>query len=58
MVTQRLVADLKRLRCPCGFEVRSLDTDEIVRMAQQHAKLIHGQELTDEQARSLIELVA
>jgi len=52
------MADLKSLRCPCGFEVRSRDEDEIVRMAQQHARQIHGQELTVEQARSLIERVA
>jgi predicted small metal-binding protein len=52
------MSDLKSLRCPCGFEVRSRDEDEIVRMAKQHAKQIHGQELTDEQARALIERVA
>lgn len=52
------MADLKSLRCPCGFEVRSRDEAEIVRMARDHARLIHGQELTDEQARALIERVA
>jgi len=52
------VADLKSLRCPCGFEVRSRDEDELVRMTQQHAKQIHGQDITSEQARALIELVA
>jgi predicted small metal-binding protein len=52
------VSDLRSLRCPCGFEVRSRDEDEIVRMAQQHAKQIHGQEITVEQARALIERVA
>lgn len=52
------VTDLKSLRCPCGFEVRSRDEDEIVRMAQLHAKTIHGQEITTEQAKALIQLVA
>ena len=52
------MSDIKSLRCPCGFEVRSRDEDEIVRMAQQHAKQIHGQDLSEEQARSLIERVA
>jgi len=52
------MADLKSLRCPCGFEVRSRDEDEIVRMAQLHAREIHGQEITVEQARALIERVA
>jgi len=58
VVTQRAMADLKSLRCPCGFEVRSRDEDEIVRMAQLHAREIHGQEITVEQARALIERVA
>ncbi|HEV8468035.1 MAG TPA: DUF1059 domain-containing protein [Candidatus Limnocylindria bacterium] len=49
---------LKSLRCPCGFEVRSTDEDEIVQMAQLHAKNIHGQEITVEQARALIQLAA
>ncbi len=49
---------LKSLRCPCGFEVRSTDEEEIVRMAQLHAKSIHEQEITVEQARALIQLAA
>jgi len=52
------MADLKSLRCPCGFEVRSRDEDEIVRMAQMHAREIHGQEITVEQVRALMERVA
>jgi predicted small metal-binding protein len=52
------MADIKSVRCPCGFEVRSRDEDELVRMTQQHAKTMHGQEITDEQARALIQLVA
>ena len=52
------MGDLKSLRCPCGFEVRSRDEDEIVRMAQMHAQDVHGQQITAEQARALIERVA
>jgi predicted small metal-binding protein len=52
------MSDLKSLRCPCGFEVRSRDEDEIVRMAQLHGKETHGQEMTAEQVRALIERVA
>jgi predicted small metal-binding protein len=52
------LSDLKGLRCPCGFEVRSRDEDEIVRMARDHAMAIHGQELTIEQAKALIQAVA
>ena len=49
---------LRSLRCPCGFEVRSRDEAEIVRMAQLHAQTIHGQPITEEQAKALIQLVA
>lgn len=52
------MAELKSLRCPCGFEVRSRDENEIVRMAQQHARDTHGQEITVEQAKALIQAVA
>jgi predicted small metal-binding protein len=52
------VKQLKSLRCPCGFEVRSTSEDEIVHMAQLHARNIHGQEITVEQAKALIELAA
>ena len=52
------VKQLKSLRCPCGFEVRSTDEDEIVQMTQLHAKNVHGQDVTVEQARALIQLAA
>lgn len=52
------VPELKSLRCPCGFEVRSRDEDEVVRMAQLHTRIIHAQEITAEQAKALIQLVA
>jgi predicted small metal-binding protein len=53
------VADpLKYIRCPCGFEVRSRDEAELVRMATLHVRDIHGQELSDEQARALIQIAA
>lgn len=53
-----MAVSLKSLRCPCGFEVRGPSEDEIVKMAQLHARDSHGQELTVEQARALIELAA
>lgn len=49
---------LRSIRCPCGFEVRSPSEEEVIRMARLHASEIHGQELTEEQARALVELVA
>ena len=59
VVGQRAVADrIVSIRCPCGFEVRSRSEDEVIRMARSHASEIHGQELTEEQARALIEVAA
>ena len=52
------MAELKSLRCACGFEVRSTSEDEIVRMAQLHARDIHGQDITVDQAKALIQLAA
>ena len=49
---------IKSIRCPCGFEVRSRDEAEIVRMAMLHVRDVHGQDLSDEQARALIQLAA
>ncbi len=49
---------IRSIRCPCGFEVRSRSEAEVVRVARLHVRDIHGQELTDEQARALMELAA
>ena len=43
------------IRCPCGFEARSGSIEEVVRAAQKHVREVHGQELTEEQGRALIE---
>jgi len=52
------MSELKSLRCPCGFEVRSRDEAELVRMVQLHAQTSHGQEVTNEQAKALIQAIA
>jgi predicted small metal-binding protein len=52
------MSELKSLRCPCGFEVRSRDEAELVRMVRLHAKTSHGQEVTSEQAKALIQAIA
>ena len=39
----------KVLRCDCGFEVRSGDEARLVADARQHARDVHGMELTYEQ---------
>lgn len=49
---------IRSIRCPCGFEVRSRSEAEVIRMARLHARESHGQELTDEQARALLEVAA
>ena len=49
---------VRSIRCPCGFEVRSRSEAEVIRMTRLHASEIHGQELTDEQARALLEVAA
>lgn len=59
VVAQRAVPErIVSIRCPCGFEVRSRSEAEVIRMARQHASEVHGQELTEEQARALMEVAA
>lgn len=48
---------LKTIRCPCGFEVRSRSEAELVAMARIHVEQTHGERITDEQARALIQVV-
>lgn len=38
------------LECPCGTVVRADDTDELVTLAQDHAREVHQMNLTREQA--------
>jgi predicted small metal-binding protein len=40
----------KIINCPCGFVVRGKGDEDVVRKAQDHAKAVHGMELTREQA--------
>lgn len=46
----------KVLRCDCGFEVRAKDDGMLVSLAREHAKAVHGMELTAEQALRLAAL--
>jgi predicted small metal-binding protein len=43
----------KVIQCPCGTAVRGKDEDELVSKAQQHARELHGMELTREQALAM-----
>lgn len=41
------------IECPCGTVLRGDDEDQVVSVAQDHAKSVHDMELTDEQARAM-----
>ena len=43
----------KQIQCDCGFVVRGDTDDELIANAQDHAREVHGIELTAEQALSL-----
>ena len=36
----------KIITCPCGFVLRGANDDEVVQKAQDHARTVHGMELT------------
>lgn len=40
----------KQVSCDCGFMVRTVTDDEIVKHVQLHTKDVHGTETTREQA--------
>jgi predicted small metal-binding protein len=48
-------APIKAIRCPCGFEVRGRSEAELVQMARIHVEKTHGELISDEQARALIQ---
>lgn len=41
---------MKKLECPCGTVIRSEVDDELIRLAQTHAREVHEMELSREQA--------
>jgi predicted small metal-binding protein len=43
----------KVIQCPCGYTLHGEDDDAVVGAAQQHARAVHEQELTSEQALSM-----
>jgi predicted small metal-binding protein len=42
----------KVINCDCGFVVRGGSDDELVRIAQSHAKDVHGMDISADQALS------
>jgi predicted small metal-binding protein len=45
----------KLIRCPCGAVLRSADEAELVQSARTHAREVHDMDLSDEQARDMIQ---
>jgi predicted small metal-binding protein len=43
----------KAIHCPCGFVVRAGDEADLVALAQRHAREVHRQELSREQALAM-----
>ena len=43
----------KVIQCPCGYVVRAEDEDTLVAEAEQHAREVHGMELTRGQALAM-----
>lgn len=43
----------KVIQCPCGYIVHADSEEELVSQAQQHAREVHGMELTREQALAM-----
>lgn len=47
------MSETQMIQCPCGYTLHGSGTAEVVAAAQEHARSIHDQELTSEQASSM-----
>ena len=47
------MSDAKVIQCPCGYTLHGAGDIEVVQAAQEHARSIHDQELTSDQALSM-----
>jgi predicted small metal-binding protein len=43
----------KVIQCPCGSVIEGQDDEDVVKKAQDHAKAVHGMDLSREQALSM-----
>jgi len=43
----------KVIHCPCGAVIEGQGDDELVKRAQEHAKVTHGMDLSREQALAM-----
>lgn len=42
------------IRCPCGTTMRAEGLEEVVALAQAHAKEVHNMELTKDEALAMV----
>ncbi len=47
------MSEAKVIQCPCGYTLHGDGDDEVVAAAQEHARSIHDQELSSDQALSM-----
>lgn len=47
------MSEAKIIQCPCGFTLQGAGDAEVVQAAQDHARTIHDQELSSDQALSM-----
>lgn len=42
------------IHCPCGLVLEGDSEEAVIQQAQQHAKAVHGMDLTKEQAQAMV----
>ena len=47
------MSEAKIIQCPCGFTLQGAGDVEVVQAAQEHARTIHDQELSSDQALAM-----
>jgi predicted small metal-binding protein len=44
---------MKVIQCPCGHIMRAASDDEVIRLAQVHAREVHNMDLSTKEALSM-----
>jgi predicted small metal-binding protein len=47
------MSEAKVIQCPCGYTLHGAGDAEVVAAAQEHARTIHDQELSSDQALAM-----
>lgn len=47
------MSETKIIQCPCGYTLQGAGDLEVVQAAQEHARVIHDQQLSEEQALAM-----